>query len=136
MEKKQYQGSCLCGAIHYQINGKIGAIVQCHCQKCRKANGTAFASNAPIKRTDFKITQGEQFLKKYASSEATERCFCGECGSPIISIKAETPDLYRLRIGTLDTPLEHQPTKHLFVTSKAEWDVIYDDLPQFEGFPK
>lgn len=136
MENKQYFGSCLCGAIHYQINGEIGAIVKCHCQKCRKANGTAFATNAPIKRTDFKITQGEQFLKKYASSEATERCFCGECGSPIISIKEATPEVYRLRIGTLDTPLEHQPTQHLFVSSKAEWDVIYDDLPQFDGFPK
>ena len=45
---QQYVGSCLCGAVTYQIDGPIGDIIQCHCQKCRKANGTAYATNAPI----------------------------------------------------------------------------------------
>ena len=53
-----YQGSCLCQGIRYEIKGDIGDIIQCHCQRCRKANGTAFATNAPVKSTDFKITQG------------------------------------------------------------------------------
>jgi len=136
MAEHQYTGSCLCGEIQYQIDGEIGMIVQCHCQKCRKANGTAFATNAPIAKSAFKFIKGENFLKQYQSSESTVRHFCGNCGSPILSTKAATPEFYRLRIGTLDTPLEHKPTQHLFVTSKAEWDVIYDDLPQFEGFPK
>jgi len=133
---KKYTGSCLCGAVQYQIDGEIGPIIQCHCQKCRKANGTAFATNAPVVRSEFKFTQGEGVIKKYKSSEATERCFCGECGSPIMSIKEATPNFYRLRIGTLDTPIDHKPTQHIFVDSKAEWDVIYDDLPQCEGMAK
>lgn len=134
-EKKKYVGSCLCGAIHYQIDGEIGNIIQCHCRKCRKANGTAFATNAPVAKSAFKFTQGEQFLKKFKSGETTERCFCRECGSPIMSIKAQNPEFYRLRIGTLDTPLEQKPTQHFFAGSKAEWDKIYDDLPQYDGFP-
>ena len=36
-----YQGSCLCQGIRYEIQGEIGEIVQCHCQRCRKENGTA-----------------------------------------------------------------------------------------------
>ena len=36
-----FQGSCLCGGIHYEIHGEIGDVIQCHCQRCRKANGTA-----------------------------------------------------------------------------------------------
>lgn len=134
MENKIYTGSCLCGAIHYQIEGEIGDIVQCHCQRCRKANGTAFATNAPVAKAAFKLTQGEQFLKKFSSSASTERCFCRECGSPIISIKARDPDFYRLRIGTLDSPLSQKPTKHSFVASKAEWDQICDHLPQYDEF--
>ena len=74
-------------------------------------------------------------LKKYQSSETTQRCFCGECASPIISIKTDTPDTYRLRIGTLDTPLEHKPTKHIFTAYKAEWDTICDGLPQYDERP-
>lgn len=134
-EAKRYTGSCLCGGICYEIHGEIGEIIQCHCQRCRKANGTAFATNAPIQKADFKIVQGEHLLKKYKSTATTDRCFCAECASPIISIKAETPDTYRLRIGTLDTPLEQKPTMHIYAASKAEWDTISDDLPQFDERP-
>ena len=133
--EKLYTGSCLCGGIRYEIQGEIGEVLYCHCKRCRKANGTAFATNAPIQKADFKIVQGEQLLKKYQSSETTQRCFCGECASPIISIKTDTPDTYRLRIGTLDTPLEHKPTKHIFTAYKAEWDTICDGLPQYGERP-
>ena len=34
------------------------------------------------------------------------RWFCSECGSPLISSRDAQPELYRLRIGTLDTPLD------------------------------
>ena len=133
--EKLYTGSCLCGGIRYEIQGEIGEVLYCHCKRCRKANGTAFATNAPIQKADFKIVQGEQLLKKYQSSETTQRCFCSECASPIISIKTDTPDTYRLRIGTLDTPLEHKPTKHIFTAYKAEWDTICDGLPQYDERP-
>ena len=61
---QQYVGSCLCGAVTYQIDGPIGDIIQCHCQKCRKANGTAYATNAPIAKADFKLTSGQDVVKK------------------------------------------------------------------------
>jgi hypothetical protein len=38
-------------------------------------------------------------------------------------------------MGTLDTPVDIRPSGHIFVGSKAEWDVIHDDLPQFEELP-
>lgn len=60
---QQYVGSCLCGAVTYQIDGPIGDIIQCHCQKCRKANGTAYATNAPIAKADFKLTSGQDVVK-------------------------------------------------------------------------
>lgn len=135
MSQQYYAGSCLCGAIRYEVRGEIGDVVQCHCQRCRKANGTAFATNAPIKKSDFQLVQGEQFLKSHQSTATTQRCFCSECGSPIMSIKADTPEFYRLRIGTLDTPLAQKPTMHIFVDSKAEWDVICDQLPQYSERP-
>ncbi len=133
--EKLYTGSCLCGGIHYEIHGEIGEVIECHCRRCRKANGTAFATNAPIQKADFKLVKGEHLFKKFASTPTTERCFCSECGSPIISIKAETPDTYRLRLGTLDTPIEHKPTMHIFTAYKAEWETIGDGLPQYDERP-
>ena len=135
MSEAIYRGSCLCQGIQYEVHGAIGDLVECHCQRCRKANGSAYAVNAPIRVADFKIVQGEHLLKKYQSTATTQRCFCSECGSPIISVKAETPDLYRLRIGTLDTPLQQKPIMHIFAASKAEWDDICDALPQYAERP-
>lgn len=129
-------GSCLCQGIRYEISGNgLGEIIQCHCQRCRKANGTAYATNTPVHINDFKIIQGEQLLQKYQSTPTTQRCFCRECGSPIMSIKTDTPEFYRLRIGTLDTPIEQKPGMHIFAAHKAEWDTIYDDLPQYAERP-
>ena len=125
-----YQGSFLCQGIRYEIQGEIGEIVQCHCQRCRKANGTAYATNAPISSIDFKIVQGEHLVKKFAVT-GVYRWFCGECGSPLISSRDAQPELYRLRIGTLDSPLQQKPSMHIFAASKAERDCITDDLPQY-----
>lgn len=135
MTQGKYSGRCLCGGIRYEIHGEIGEISHCHCQRCRKSNGTAFATNASVRIKDFKITQGENLLKKFKSSDMIQRCFCQECGSPIIGIKASTPEFYRLRLGTLDTLIPHKPTRHIFVADKANWDMICDGLPQHDQQP-
>ncbi len=133
--EQKYSGSCLCGEIRYEIHGEIGDIIQCHCQRCRKASGTAYTTNALVKVSDFKFIQGEQLLKKFQSSATIQRCFCGECSSAIMSIRTETPDYYRLRLGTLDTPVSNKPVMHIFVADKAEWDNICDDVPQYDQRP-
>ncbi|MEB3767031.1 GFA family protein [Acinetobacter sp. MD2] len=130
-----HKGSCLCQGIRYEIHGLIGESVQCHCQRCRKASGTAYAVTAPIQAVDFKIVQGEDLLKKYQSAPTIQRCFCAECGSPILSIRQEMPEIYRLRVGTLDTPLMQKPVMHIFTADKAEWHDICDHLPQFAERP-
>ena len=53
-----YQGSCLCGEIRYKITGDIKNIACCHCSECRKAQGSAFATNSVVAETDFKILSG------------------------------------------------------------------------------
>ena len=129
-------GSCLCQGIRYEISGRgIGEIIECHCQRCRKANGTAYATNAPVHIDDFKIVQGGGGGGGERSTPTTQRCFCSECGSPIMSIKTDTPEYHRLRIGTLDTKIEQKPSMHIFAAHKAEWDSIQDDLPQYAERP-
>ncbi|MCW4628485.1 GFA family protein [Marinomonas rhodophyticola] len=53
-------GSCLCNGVQYEIKGELGDIMQCHCQKCRKANGSAFAANAAIPTTAFALLKGKE----------------------------------------------------------------------------
>jgi hypothetical protein len=110
----------------YQIHAEMGKVVICHCQPCRKANGSAYAVNAPIKRADFKLLKGEISLKEFSSSSGVNRVFCGDCGALIYSKRDNDSMHYRLRLGTLDTPLSHGPSLHVCVASKAEWKMICD----------
>ena len=130
-----YAGSCLCGGIQYEVRGSLGDIIQCHCRRCRKATGTAFATNSPIAKADFRLLQGQQLLKSFTTTTGVSRNFCSECGSPIYSVKADLPDVYRLRIGSLDTPIEQKPTCHFYVGSKAEWEDIHDTVAQYHERP-
>jgi hypothetical protein len=126
-------GSCLCGTIRYEIRGELGPIVLCHCTQCRKAQGSAFASNTAVKATDFVIVAGAEALAAYESSPGKKRHFCRRCGSPIISTRDAVPGVVRVRIGTLDSPVETPPSAHIFVEFKAAWDEIRDGRPQYAG---
>ncbi len=49
------QGSCLCGEIHYEYDGEIGEVSICHCSKCGKAQGSAFAAVSPLAADRFRL---------------------------------------------------------------------------------
>ncbi len=128
-----YEGSCLCGGIRYRLDAEISELACCHCQQCRKAQGTAFASNAPVPRSAFRLISGEELLKSYESSPGKQRIFCGRCGSPLWSERATAPAVIRLRVGSLDTSLQHAPDYHIHAASKAPWYEIRDLAPQYPG---
>lgn len=128
-----YKGSCLCGAVQYELQGELGPIVFCHCSRCRKAQGSAFASNSPVQETDFHLRAGQDALQAYESSPGKLRVFCRHCGSPVYSRTVARPGILRLRIGLLDTALVQRPSAHIYAGSHAEWERILDDLPQYEA---
>ncbi|MCZ6459403.1 MAG: aldehyde-activating protein, partial [Gammaproteobacteria bacterium] len=38
-----YKGQCLCGAVAFEVEEIIGPFELCHCTRCRKSTGSAFA---------------------------------------------------------------------------------------------
>src|SRR5512146_3250228 len=106
------KGSCLCGAVRYELDGELGPISCCHCSMCRKAQGSAFATNAPVDAARFRITEGAASLRAYRSSPEKERVFCATCGSPLYSRHDARPEVVRIRVGTLDGPIAARPTAH------------------------
>ena len=95
-------GSCLCRKVRFEIRGDLGSIVYCHCESCRKAQGTAFVANAPVAEEQVVVTSGAELIAKYGSSPGKYRCFCRNCGSPVYSYRASIPGTVRVRLGTLD----------------------------------
>lgn len=127
-----YKGSCLCGAVNFQITSSIRNIVYCHCSECRKAQGSAFATNGIVDNDNFKIISGEDQLSAYESTSGHTKYFCSHCGSPLMSKNLSRPDQLRVRLGTIESDVAEKPAAHIFVSSKASWDDITDDLPQYD----
>ena len=128
------RGSCLCGSIHYTVAGPLSDFGYCHCQSCRKASGSAFGANAGVAACDLELSDPGQRLREFESSPGKFRAFCSHCGSPLYAYLARTPDLLRIRLGTLDSVVNASAKAHTFVADKADWDQISDTLPQFDAW--
>jgi hypothetical protein len=128
-------GTCHCGAIHYTITGKIIRFANCHCEDCRRISGATYSSALVVESSGFSISRGEDQLTAYESSPGKHRCFCKNCGAPIVARMASRPELAIVRAGLLDGEHGLKPQMHIWVKAKAPWCEIHDDLPQFaEGF--
>lgn len=125
------QGSCLCGQVRYEYTGELGPIVMCHCSQCRRAQGSAYGTNSSIQTAQFRYLSGQELVKEFESTPGKKRAFCAECGSPLYSRLDSKPELLRLRIGTLITPIQSQPSYHTFAESAAEWYEFTDSLPRY-----
>jgi len=130
---KDYKGSCLCGACTYKFSGEVNDYGYCHCIGCRKASGSAHSANAGVPASSFHLKDENNFLREYQSSPGTHRFFCSNCGSPLFSRIDESPDLVRIRLGTLDTSLNKKCARHTFVSEKAPWHDMADQIPKFNN---
>ncbi len=126
------KGSCLCGKVKYEILGKVGDIVHCHCQTCRKAHGSAFSSVASVDDSDFKLYNA-QFLKSYESSNGKKRYFCLNCGTQMYAKRENTKHII-LRLGSLDDDPKAKEKSHIWVSQKASWFSIKNKLPECQEF--
>ena len=129
------RGSCLCGAIAFEATGQI-EFRNCHCSRCRKAHGAAFASNIYARPQDFRWLQGEDRLVTYRLQTAQRfgNTFCCVCGSPMPRLVAER-DFFVVPAGALDDDPGIRPAYHIFTGSMAPWFEISDDLPQHPQYP-
>ncbi len=39
-------GSCLCGAVAFEIRGELRPVIACHCIQCRKQTGNYMSATA------------------------------------------------------------------------------------------
>jgi hypothetical protein len=128
-------GSCLCGAVRYEITAPLGTVGHCHCAMCRKAHGAAFSTNAVVPTDALTVTSGAALISQYASSPNRRKCFCSQCGSQLFIRRLDKPQITVVTLGTLDGDPQTRPERHVFVASKAPWYEIDEALPQFKIYP-
>jgi len=131
---KTLLGKCLCGAISYSVSDEFDYALNCHCSNCRRATGAAFKPFAGIEKEKLTITQGEDQVLLFGDESANHDVHCKKCGSLLYSIVRDGAFAH-VTLGTLVDAPTIRPTTHIFVSDKAPWFEIADDLPQFDEFP-
>jgi hypothetical protein len=127
-------GGCLCGGVRYEVRGPFLRASHCHCSRCRRHSGTAMCTQGRVRREDFRLLAGADLVRSFApASGAAVKAFCSVCGSSLFGgTWPEGPEV-SIRLGTIDGDPGIRPQYHTFVGSKAVWDEIVDDLPQYPG---
>ena len=136
MTQQTLTGSCLCGALHYAIEGEPVRFFHCHCSRCRKSTGTGHASNIFVSGGSLQWTGDTGSIGSYKVPEAKRfvRTFCSTCGGPL---PKEIPDMDLVIIpaGTLDNEPNIGPQARIFQDSKSDWSCSGDEIPCFATYP-
>ncbi len=137
MTQAAVKGSCLCGAVHYEIKGEAVRFYHCHCSRCRKATGTGHASNLMVSpETALTWTKGEDMLSKYKVPDAERfyTLFCKQCGSPMPRVFPQIGGVL-IPAGSLDSDSPIMPGARIFWDSRADWSCTGDGIPVFSEYP-
>jgi hypothetical protein len=123
-------GSCNCGAINYDVDGDVRSVVNCHCNLCRKMNGSAFSTYVAVSDDHFKLLNGDLVVHKV--SEHAEKSFCGKCGTPIFNSNPKYAGLKILHFGSLDDSLNLEPKVNIYCESRLDWLGKLADITSME----
>ena len=129
------RGGCLCGEVRFEVERFTGPFELCHCSRCRKTSGSAFASMVGVNADEFRLLSGADKIRTYEAPLLRHPplycvAFCSQCGSPVPNPPAEG-GFFEIPAGILDDDPGIRPDKHIFVECKSEWFSITDSLPQF-----
>jgi hypothetical protein len=128
------KGSCLCGAVSYEVAPYDMKIGHYSCQTCRKAHAAPFAATARVPRDHFKFLNGENKLRSFESSPGRLRRFCSVCGSHVLAERSADPHVV-LRAATLDDDPGAKPLIHIWRSHEVPWCAYEGDIKDYAEWP-
>ncbi|GLK87871.1 GFA family protein [Pseudomonas turukhanskensis] len=96
---QQYQGSCHCGAVRFQIETDFPELTQCDCSICRRKNALMVA----VHESRFQLLAGEDALTEYQfNTHVARHFFCKVCGIYPFHRKRSMPDHFGINVFCLE----------------------------------
>jgi len=120
-------GSCLCGAVQFELTGELEPRSFCHCTTCKRLSGGVGTANGRIRSDSVRITAGQEQLRTYQPDEGTAKTFCSVCGSNLFGGGWPEAEFASVRLPAIDTAFEGRPSRHIFTRSVAPWETLPDD---------
>ena len=126
-------GECFCGGVTYRIDGQLRDARSCHCSRCRKAFSAQASAYAEVAPGSFEWRSGEQLLSTYEGSQGFGLRFCSRCGSTLCGIYEGA--VHGVTLGCVNGNPDVEIGMHIFVGSKAAWEVLPEGIVRFEEGP-
>jgi len=126
-------GECFCGDVTYEVAGRLRDARSCHCSRCRKAFSSQASAYALVDPDEFRWLTGEELLTSYVGIHGFGMRFCSRCGSTLCGV--HDGRIHGVTLGCVNGDPDIQIGQHIFVGSKATWEVIPDGITMFEGRP-
>lgn len=127
-----HHGSCLCGAVRFEVVGELKPADACHCVACRKFSGHYFVSSDVPKAAV--TVHGGDHVTWYHSSEKVRRGFCSRCGASLFWEPLQR-DWIGIALGAIDGASDTHMHIHVYVAEKGDYYEIADGLPQAATIP-
>ena len=113
-------GSCSCGTVKFEAAADLRRLVNCHCNMCRKMNGSAFSSYAVIPHKVLALS-GEENVAEYQVTKGATKHFCKKCGTPLFNTNVKYPGVRMLYLGSLEGSAIDAPSVNVFCESMLGW---------------
>ena len=131
----KHSGSCLCGAVRFEVAGDFEHFYLCHCEYCRKDTGSAHAANLFSSTATLRWLSGEENVRQFnLPSTRHWNSFCGTCGSALPHVQMNGA-LLKVPAGSLDSDVPIRPDAHIFFSSRANWDEALEKIPRVAKLP-
>ncbi len=129
-------GSCLCGEVTCNVTGPFDRFYQCHCDRCQKKSGSAFASLLFTSYDNLVWLSGEKSTKRFdlPNAERFSNAFCTHCGSQVPYISRDGKFLVT-PAGFLNDDPQIVPQANIFIGEKACWFEAGQTATNFERYP-
>lgn len=129
-------GSCVCGAVRFEIRPPFLTMQYCHCSRCRKQSGSAHAANLFVPADQLVFTAGQEHVRRFELPTANYWCnaFCDVCGSRMPWL-SKTGKAWLVGSGALDADPGMRPLRNIHFGSRAPWYVHASELDTFDAGP-
>jgi hypothetical protein len=131
-------GGCLCGAIRYELSGRLRLPVSCHCRECQYVSGGGPAHAMVMRAEGVTITNGraKEYWTISARGGRVARLFCANCGTPLFAKTESHPEFLAVKAGSLDEPWQFRPNVNIWTKSAQPWHYLDRALPRFKQDPE
>jgi hypothetical protein len=123
-------GECFCGEVCYKVEGKLHDARSCHCSRCRKAFSAQASAYALVNCEEFTWLEGKELLTTYQGKDGFGLQFCRKCGSTLVGIYNN--QVHGVTLGCVNGDPEIQLARHIYVGSKATWEVMPNEGLQYD----